>query len=71
MGDTTNFNIRLIITAALLLGILSIHTTADVIYVDDNAPLEGNGSNWPTAYKYLQDALTTAHPGDDMYIKPL
>ena len=27
------------------------------IFVDESAPLGGNGNNWPTAYKYLQDAL--------------
>ena len=32
----------------------------DVIFVDDNAPLGGNGQTWETAYKYLQDALADA-----------
>jgi len=35
-----------------------------VRYVDDDAPLGGNGLSWETAYKYLQDALyeATANP---------
>jgi len=28
-----------------------------VIYVDAGAGLGGDGTSWPTAYKYLQDAL--------------
>jgi len=31
-----------------------------VIYVDDDAPLGGNGASWDTAYRYLQDALVGA-----------
>ena len=31
-----------------------------VLYVDDNAPVGGNGSSWKTAYRFLQDALTAA-----------
>ena len=30
-----------------------------VFYVDDNAPLGGDGSTWTEAYKYLQDALAS------------
>lgn len=68
MGDTTNFNIRLIIIAARKLGILSAPTPADIIYVDDDAPLGGNGSSWPAAFKYLQDALTAAWYGDEIRV---
>ena len=31
-----------------------------VLYVDDDASTNGNGLTWTTAYKYLQDALSTA-----------
>ncbi len=30
-----------------------------ILYVDDDAPLGGDGLSWETAYKYLQDALAT------------
>ncbi|MHC4427691.1 MAG: right-handed parallel beta-helix repeat-containing protein [Planctomycetota bacterium] len=33
---------------------------AQVLYVDDDAPLIGDGSSWATAYRYLQDALADA-----------
>ncbi len=31
-----------------------------VIFVDDDAPPGGDGATWPTAYRYLQDALAEA-----------
>ena len=39
-----------------------------VIYVDDDAPPGGDGLSWPTAYKYLQDALETAAAGDEIRV---
>jgi predicted outer membrane repeat protein len=33
---------------------------ADVLYVDDDAPLGGDGSDWDMAYRFLQDALVYA-----------
>jgi hypothetical protein len=35
-------------------------TSAQIRYVDDDAPAGGNGQNWPTAYRHLQDALAEA-----------
>ena len=41
------------------LGIVS--TSAEtVIYVDDDAPLGGDGKSWETAYRFLQDGLASA-----------
>jgi hypothetical protein len=34
------------------------------IYVDDNAPANGDGVCWDTAFKFLQDALAVASAGD-------
>ncbi len=34
--------------------------TGTVLYVDDNAPLGGDGLRWSTAYRFLQDALANA-----------
>ncbi|MBU0641250.1 MAG: hypothetical protein KKB50_20520 [Planctomycetes bacterium] len=39
---------------------------ADVIHVDDDAPLGGNGATWPGAFRYVQDALAAALPGDEI-----
>ena len=53
-------------------GALSLAATAafgqTIWYVDDDAPLLGNGSSWPTAYKYLQDALNVATGNDEIHV---
>ncbi|UCD75238.1 MAG: right-handed parallel beta-helix repeat-containing protein [Phycisphaerales bacterium] len=41
----------------------SIAHAGTVLYVDDDAPLGGDGQSWNTAYRYLQDALAAAQPG--------
>ncbi|GAG24324.1 unnamed protein product, partial [marine sediment metagenome] len=41
---------------------------AGTIYVDDDAPLAGNGASWQTAYRYLQDALWVAGNGDEIHV---
>ena len=48
--------------AAIVLaaGLLVPLCAAAVVYVDDDAPAGGNGQSWPTAYKFLRDALTVA-----------
>jgi len=37
-------------------------------YVDDDAGLGGDGQTWPTAFKYLQDALAHAGVEDEIHI---
>ena len=37
-------------------------------YVDDDAPLGGDGTSWATAYTYLQDALAVAIDGDELHV---
>jgi len=46
------------------LTLVSSATGLTVIYVDDDAPLGGDGASWATAYRYLQDALAVAGAGD-------
>ncbi|MGD8452363.1 MAG: hypothetical protein PVJ57_11140 [Phycisphaerae bacterium] len=41
---------------------------AAVIYVDDDAPLGGNGESWATAHRYLQDALADATGVDEVRV---
>ncbi len=31
-----------------------------ILYVDDDAPLNGDGLSWDTAFRFLQDALADA-----------
>ncbi|MBP7745153.1 MAG: hypothetical protein KA383_03400 [Phycisphaerae bacterium] len=41
---------------------------ADVIHVDDDAALGGDGTLWTSAFKYLQDALAVATASDEIRI---
>ncbi len=49
--------------------VLAVSTAqADTIYVDDDAPLDGNGLNWDTAYPFLQDAIANAVGGTEVRV---
>jgi parallel beta-helix repeat protein len=39
-----------------------------IIYVDDDANVGGDGQTWGTAYKYLQDGLSAAGGGDEIWV---
>jgi len=53
----------------LLLGtVLASTTRAATWYVDDDAPAGGNGQSWPTAFRYLQDALHACTTGDEIRV---
>jgi hypothetical protein len=49
--------IRLVLTISLA---VACAAWGKIIYVDDDANAPGDGSSWPTAYKFLQDALNDA-----------
>ena len=51
----------LILTAAVQAG--------SVLYVDDDAPPEGDGTSWNSAFRFLQDALTEAANGGIVEIR--
>ena len=51
-----------------LLGAVLPGAFARVIYVDDDAPGANNGNSWLNAYRYLQDALAVAAPGDEIRV---
>ena len=43
------------------IGLAGLPVYGGILYVDDDAPLGGDGQSWSTAYKYLQDALLVAN----------
>ncbi len=51
---------KILVLAGLVGLILVPSLNAEIIYVDDDAPLGGDGQTWNTAYRYLQDALYAA-----------
>jgi hypothetical protein len=65
MGGRTNLKTGLVII--ILLGFCAI-ASGKIIYVDAGRPAGGNGQSWGTAYKYLQDGLTAAASGDEIWV---
>jgi predicted outer membrane repeat protein len=61
--EVNSNHVRHIILASVvaLLSFLSVaaHANTIIYYVDDDAPLGGDGRSWETAYRYLQDALSS------------
>jgi len=39
-----------------------------IVYVDDDAAPGGDGTGWPTAHRYLQDALSAARNGGEIRV---
>ncbi len=52
----------------LFLVCASVSIAGQIIYVDDDAPVGGDGASWQDACKYLQDALSLATDGNEIYI---
>lgn len=46
---------------ALILLASSPVIAQEILYVADDAPSNGDGLSWVTAYEHLQDALAAAH----------
>ena len=65
MRKRTSILTALLLVGWLVPGAVQGQTTW---YVDDDARLVGDGTSWPTAYKFLQDALAVAAAGDEIHI---
>jgi hypothetical protein len=61
--NTTIHKARTLGFLCALAAIATAATGAD-IYVEDDAAVGGDGTTWDTPFKYLQDALDVASPGD-------
>ena len=59
----TKKTIRAMVLCALFATVCTA-AQSTVIYVDDDAPPDGDGRSWQTAYRYLQDALADARTAD-------
>lgn len=58
--------VAVVFVALPLLG--STQPDPTVLYVDDDAPLGGDGLSWESAYRFLQDALAVAVAGNDIRV---
>ena len=63
-------NLKIMLTASVLLISLVICApcTGKIIYVDDDAPIDGGGSSWADAFCCLQAALAEASIGDEIRV---
>jgi hypothetical protein len=61
-------NREILLVVAMLFFALVDPTAGQIIHVDDDANVGGNGQTWGTAYKYLQDALAAAGGGDQIWV---
>jgi len=60
---------RCLITVATLIfssiGPITYGQVIQVVFVNDDAPPDGDGQTWATAYQHLQQGLESAEPGED------
>ena len=54
------------LTMVVAVAVLATAAPADILHVDDDAPLAGDGQSWNTAYRFLQDALAEAAGNADI-----
>lgn len=55
-------------SAALIFVAITQNARANLVYVDEDAPVGGNGTSWATAFKHLQDGLAATMFGDEIRV---
>jgi hypothetical protein len=63
-----NRSIRTTLVVVLALLLPGVAAAQRVIYVNAAASGAGDGTGWPDAYPYLQDALAAAESGDEIWV---
>ena len=52
----------------ILLLFIGQYLFSNVIFVDDDSTLGGDGTSWATVHRFLQDALVSAVDGDEIWV---
>jgi parallel beta-helix repeat protein len=68
MTTGSNLKILRINLSMLIVLLLCSFTHGKIIHVDDDAAGNNDGSSWTDAYPCLQNALTSAQPGDEIRV---
>lgn len=58
--------VQILLVAAVFLCVASPASYGRIIYVDDDAPIGGDGTSWTAAYRFLQNALAVMEAGDEL-----
>ena len=61
-------HIGYLLCALFLMAVSCTAATGKVIYVDDDAPIDGGGSSWADAFCCLQNALADANASDEIHV---
>jgi hypothetical protein len=64
----TGANLKIWLFLTVFLPAMASPATGKTIFVDADATGADNGSSWADAFNYLQDAITTASPGEEIRV---
>ena len=56
-----------VLGVALVLSVPAAAGAGSVIFVDDDAPPEGDGTSWATAHRFLQDGVAEVRVAQGTY----
>ncbi|MHC4740454.1 MAG: hypothetical protein ACYS8Z_00930, partial [Planctomycetota bacterium] len=65
---TKNYLRILVILPVFLSSGVPVASVGKTIYVDTDVSVDGNGTSWAMAFKYLQDALVVADANDEIRV---